>query len=117
MSIFKTDDMLASRNLARKSQPSCLDSPTIVNVKHSKKLPKEEPVKFDKAKFGKSSFTIAQDSKHYTIINELSKSDYFGEISILTKLPATATIHVVANTICCSLERDKFMEFMSTFSD
>jgi hypothetical protein len=59
----------------------------------------ETSIKFKKENLEYSSFAKPQNSKQYTIINELSKSDYFGEISIMTKLPATATIHVVANTI------------------
>lgn len=44
--------------------------------------------------------TRNQANLNYTVINELSKSNHFGEISVLTNLPVTATIHVVSTTIC-----------------
>ena len=40
----------------------------------------------------------------HKVINELSQGDYFGEISLLTKLPPTASIHVISNTICFKLK-------------
>lgn len=49
-----------------------------------KKSPKDEPEK---------------TKDRYKIINELSKSDYFGEISLMTKLPVTATIRAVSSTV------------------
>lgn len=98
-SSIKSEDLLNSRNLARKSQPSKLLIPNSNDVMETSKHIPETPIKFNNENFGYSSFAKPQNNKQYTIINELSKSDYFGEISIMTKLPATATIHVVANTI------------------
>ena len=37
--------------------------------------------------------------ENYRIINELSTSDYFGEVSLITNLPVTATVHAISNII------------------
>jgi CRP-like cAMP-binding protein len=37
--------------------------------------------------------------KNYTVVNELSPSSYFGEISVLTNLPVTASIHTVSDVV------------------
>ena len=43
--------------------------------------------------------SLLQDSNHH-VINELSAGEYFGELSLISNLPATSTIHVVNSTIC-----------------
>ena len=95
-SSFRSDGLLVCDNLVKKFHALNLLSSKTIDEKSQ--MP-EMPLKFNKANFGYSSFFKSQESKQYTIINELSRSDYFGEISIMTKLPATATICVVANTI------------------
>ena len=43
--------------------------------------------------------------KNYTTLNELGVGDYFGEISLMSKLPATASVHTAANTILVKLDK------------
>ena len=54
-------------------------------------------------------------NKRYKIINELEKGDYFGEISLITNLPITASIHTINMTICGVLTKENFMEFLNNF--
>ena len=56
-----------------------------------------------------------QQSKRYKIINELEKENYFGEISLITNLPITASVHTVDLTICGVLSKEAFSEFLSNF--
>jgi len=37
--------------------------------------------------------------KNYAVMNELKNGNYFGEISLLTNLSVTASIHTVSNTV------------------
>lgn len=90
--------------------------------KATKNTPETRPRSFKKIKSKRSIVYTNQTeglraNKNYTVINELTTSDYFGEISVLTKLPATATIHVVSHTVCCELSSHDFQEFVNNFSD
>ncbi|CAI2370102.1 unnamed protein product [Moneuplotes crassus] len=53
----------------------------------------------------------------HKVINELSCGQYFGEISLLTRLPPTASIHVISTSICFKLRREKFNEFLDNCPD
>ena len=44
-------------------------------------------------------------TKNYTVLNELSIGSYFGEISALTNLPVTASVHTASNTICARIHK------------
>ena len=55
--------------------------------------------------------------KNYKVINEMKEGDYFGEISVMTNHPATASIHTVALTVCCEIQKDHFLSFVNDFSD
>lgn len=61
--------------------------------------------------------TSSLPSERYKIINELSKSDYFGEISLLTKLPVTSTVRTVSCTTLCTLTKPHFLQFVDNFLD
>lgn len=55
--------------------------------------------------------------KGHKVINELSQSDYFGEVSLLTNLPPTASINVISKAICYKLKRASFLQFLDNFKD
>jgi CRP-like cAMP-binding protein len=68
----------------------------------------------------KSSKTYApleSQNKNYNIVNELSVSDYFGEISVLKDSLVTASIHVISHTICCEITQKDFSDFVENYSD
>jgi hypothetical protein len=95
---LRSNSVLINKKLVQKSQPPNIYNAHVDDVKYEKKHTPDssEGIKNNSKFYGSKE---PQDVKKYTIINELSKSDYFGEISIMTKIPATATIHVVAHTI------------------
>jgi len=64
-----------------------------------------------------SPLSIKKESKNYTIINELGEGKYFGEISLLTNLPITATIHWISDVICGHLSKEAFLRFVDDFPE
>lgn len=46
-----------------------------------------------------TKFSGLNKARNYTGLNELEAGDYFGEISLLSKLPITASVHTVSNSI------------------
>ena len=63
-------------------------------------------------------FDEKDDNKeNYKIINELSTSDYFGEVSLITNLPVTATVHAISNTIWWEMSKENFLNFLNNFTD
>lgn len=58
-----------------------------------------------------------ENEENYKIINELSVSDYFGEVSLITNLPATATVHAISNTIWWEMSKQDFINFLDNFTD
>ena len=128
---------MTNRNSLSLNNPSSVNSEDILTKKNlfckntefeklenkvTKNTPDTRPRKFKKDQSKRSSVYATQTEnlstcRNYTVINELTTSDYFGEISVLTKLPATATIHVVSHTICCELSEGDFQEFVNNFID
>ena len=53
-----------------------------------------------------------RNNPNYTVINELEMGDYFGEISWLTNLSVTASIHTVSKTICGRLNKEALAEYL-----
>lgn len=49
------------------------------------------------------------------MIKELTNGDYFGEISLLTNLPVTCTIHTVSSMTIASIPKDLFIKFLDDF--
>lgn len=51
--------------------------------------------------FSDSSAKVLHEFENYTVLNEFSRGDFFGEISCLTKyLPVTCTIRAISNSVC-----------------
>lgn len=57
------------------------------------------------------------ESSGHKVINELSESKYFGEISCLTNLPATASIHVISHSTWFRLKKEQFSQFLENFNE
>jgi hypothetical protein len=53
----------------------------------------------------------------YAIMNELEKGSYFGEISILTNLTATASIHTVNNIVCGRLNKKALFDYFLIYNE
>jgi ATP-binding cassette subfamily B protein len=50
-------------------------------------------------------------------VNELHDGDFFGEITLITGFPRTATVRTTAVTTCISLERGQFTKLIDRFPD
>jgi len=50
-------------------------------------------------------------------VNVLNDGDFFGEITLITGFPRTATVRTVAVTTCISLERGQFTKLIDRFPD
>lgn len=50
-------------------------------------------------------------------VNVLNDGDFFGEITLITGFPRTATVRTVAVTTCISLERGQFTNLIDRFPD
>ena len=50
-------------------------------------------------------------------VNELNDGDFFGEITLITGFPRTATVRTIAVTTCISLERGQFTKLVDRFPD
>lgn len=53
----------------------------------------------------------------YQVLNELQNGDYFGEIAIISKLPRTASVHTIKNTVCGSILKEHLLSFLENFHD
>jgi len=61
---------------------------------------------------------IAKNSfKKYKNIANLTAGNFFGEISMLTKLPVTSTIVCTERSICGYISKENFDKFMENFPD
>lgn len=58
-----------------------------------------------------------RSNKNYVVVNELESGSYFGEISLLTNLPATASVHTVSNTVCGRMSREALLNFFDVFTE
>jgi hypothetical protein len=58
-----------------------------------------------------------KNNKKYAVMNELVKGSYFGEISILTNLNATASIHTVNNLVCGRLNKQALVNYFSIYTE
>lgn len=54
---------------------------------------------------------------NYTTLNELEDGKYFGEISLLSNLPATASVHTVSNTIWAKLHKTQLEDFLEEYAE
>ena len=50
-------------------------------------------------------------------VNVLNDGDFFGEITLMTGFPRTATVRTIAVTTCISLERGQFTKLIDRFPD
>lgn len=50
-------------------------------------------------------------------VNVLNDGDFFGEITLITGFPRTATVRTIAVTTCISLERGQFTKLIDRFPD
>jgi ATP-binding cassette subfamily B protein len=50
-------------------------------------------------------------------VNVLTDGDFFGEITLITGFPRTATVRTIAVTTCISLERGQFTKLIDRFPD
>lgn len=50
-------------------------------------------------------------------VNLLNDGDFFGEITLITGFPRTATVRTIAVTTCISLERGQFTKLIDRFPD
>ncbi len=50
-------------------------------------------------------------------VNVLNDGDFFGEITLITGFPRTATVRTIAVTTCISLERGQFTRLIDRFPD
>jgi ATP-binding cassette subfamily B protein len=50
-------------------------------------------------------------------VNILNDGDFFGEITLITGFPRTATVRTIAVTTCISLERGQFTKLIDRFPD
>ena len=50
-------------------------------------------------------------------VSELNDGDFFGEITLITGFPRTATVRTIAVTTCISLERGQFTKLIDRFPD
>jgi ATP-binding cassette subfamily B protein len=50
-------------------------------------------------------------------VNVLNDGDFFGEITLITGFPRTATVRTIAVTTCISLERGQFTNLIDRFPD
>ena len=53
--------------------------------------------------------------RNFTMVNELDEGKYFGEISLLTSLPTTCSIHTVSNTLCATLSKKHLERYFSDY--
>ncbi len=58
-----------------------------------------------------------EQSGHSLCVNVLNDGDFFGEITLITGFPRTATVRTVAVTTCISLERGQFTKLIDRFPD
>lgn len=70
----------------------------------------------------KNHSVVAQHSSFknkakYAVMNELEKGAYFGEISILTNLTATASIHTVNNIVCGRLNKQALLDYFLIYHE
>lgn len=63
-----------------------------------------------------STLTLVPN-KNYTILNELEKGKSFGEVSLLTNLSATASVHTITSSICARLQKDYFLRFLDNYPE
>ena len=52
---------------------------------------------------------------NYKVVKELTNGDYFGEISLLTNLPVTCSIHSISNMIVSTIQREDMIKFLDDF--
>lgn len=115
ISSINSEDVLKEKGLSLKQQKDSFES----NVKkiHRKKTPETS----SRLRRQKTIRSVLRDKslfkKNYQVINELSAGNYFGEISVMTQLPATASIHAVSKSICCRISKKDFLAFIDNFSD
>lgn len=56
-------------------------------------------------------------NKHnYSVVNELESGSYFGEISMLTNLPVTASVHTASAVVCGRISKQSLMRFLDVFA-
>jgi hypothetical protein len=58
-----------------------------------------------------------KNNEKYAVMNELVKGSYFGEISILTNLNATASIHTVNNLVCGRLNKQALINYFAIYTE
>ena len=58
---------------------------------------------------------LSKCDANYKVIKELTSGDYFGELSVLTNLPITWTIHSINNMIVSTIEKEDFIKFLDDF--
>ena len=89
---------------------SKLMSPNVINLKKNS----------IKEKFHTTIITQSDgkaEESNFTVVNELDGGKYFGEISLLTNLPTTCSIHTVSNTLCATLSKQYLEKYFSDYID
>lgn len=64
-----------------------------------------------------SAHVSFRNDRDYTVVNEIEKGSYFGEISLLTNLSCTASIHTVSNSICGRMSKEALFNFFHVYND
>ncbi|CAI2370830.1 unnamed protein product [Moneuplotes crassus] len=99
--VHKTEEivelkMLTNRDASKNNKTCC-------NIPSSERLLDN---RFDSLHSNRLRDTLPPEKK-FSVINELKKGDYFGEISILTKyLTATATVRSIGNLVCGVIKKE-----------
>ena len=57
------------------------------------------------------------EDENYQIIFDLKPGMFFGEVAMLSKLGITNSVHTSEPTICCTIEKKKFLEFLDQYQD
>ncbi|CAI2365644.1 unnamed protein product [Moneuplotes crassus] len=113
------DSKSTVKSSGHESSSNLVDEPTFPhnmsptkNTKVANEVHFENPIKSIINKYGR-----IDDSKNYTVLNELEAGTYFGEISALNNLPITASVHTAGDTICARMHKSNFIRFLENHGD